>query len=261
MRVFGMDYIYGHIESTDGLLWVVGRDPDLFDYFLPEKWRKTPRIRLSDVNPVFGTTTKDNVRLVWRVSRVGEQPDVDPFKPDERRILDHGYNSPFEEVALALALNSASQKAIYPRAIYMTGRRTAVPARVSDDRRYRTHANLQTYDGQPLLRPGHDYIILWGYWNGPDELLAVKDEPPYTSISALRALREGHIDTPTYLRLMERARRQLAEMGIEDLNLRGTHLLLSLETCGRVALDAEGLPGVLICNFELLRGPIPEAGR
>ena len=33
----GVDYVYGEVESTGGALWVVGRDPVLFDYFLPEK--------------------------------------------------------------------------------------------------------------------------------------------------------------------------------------------------------------------------------
>jgi hypothetical protein len=29
----GVDYIYGRAESTGGILWVVGKDPDLFNYF------------------------------------------------------------------------------------------------------------------------------------------------------------------------------------------------------------------------------------
>ena len=42
INLLGVDYIVGHAESTGGLLWVVGRDPDLFNYFLPERWRRTP---------------------------------------------------------------------------------------------------------------------------------------------------------------------------------------------------------------------------
>jgi hypothetical protein len=38
--------------------------------------------------------------LSGKVSRVGELPDMDPIKDEENRILQHGYNSPFEEVAL-----------------------------------------------------------------------------------------------------------------------------------------------------------------
>ena len=258
MRVFGVDYVCGRIESTNGALWVVGRDPELFDYFLPEKWRKTPRVRHSLVNQVYETTTKDNVRLVWRVSRVGELPDMDPFKPDERRILEHGYNSPFEEVALAMTLTARGIGAVYPRAVYRTGAGTQLLQGLDDNRRLATHRHLRTPDGEPILLPGHGYIILWGYWNGPDELLAVKDAPPYTSLNALHAYREGLLDEATYLRLLDRAGRRLADAGIEDLNLRGNHLLLSREAAtGRLALDPDGLPTVLICNFELLKQTPP----
>ena len=253
VSILGVDYVHGPTETTGGALWVVGRDGDLFDYFLPEKWRRTPRMRLSVINQVYETTTKDNIRLVWRVSRVGEQPDTDPFKADEKRIGDHGYNSPFEEVALAMQLSAAGIGAIYPRAVYMTGDRSGLSATLSDDRRYATHASLRTPDGRPVLCKGHDYIILWGYWNGPDELLAVRDDPPYTSINAVQAWRDGLLDEPTYLKLMRRARGRLAEVSIEDLNLRGTHLLLSRLADGTLARDADGLPSVLICNFELLR--------
>jgi len=260
VTVLGVDYVYGRTESTHGALWVVGRDPELFDYFLPEKWRKTPRTKLSVVNEVYETTTKDNVRLVWRVSRVGEQPDMDPFKADERRIFDHGYNSPFEEVALAMTLNARGIGAIYPRAVYRTGGGARMSVGLADDRRHTSHQAIRTPDGAPVLRQGHDYVLIWGYWNGPDELLAVKDDPPYTSINALQAYREGLVDDATYLRLMERTRGRLAKAGIEDLNLRGNHLLLSLKSPGGLAMDDEHLPAVLICNFELLHMTAAPAG-
>ncbi|MEF9438335.1 MAG: hypothetical protein L0922_06215, partial [Candidatus Mariimomonas ferrooxydans] len=41
IEVFGVPYMYGHAESTGGHLWVVGKNARLFDYFLPERWRKT----------------------------------------------------------------------------------------------------------------------------------------------------------------------------------------------------------------------------
>ena len=124
VTIMGVDYVYGQVESTGGSLWVVGRDPMLFDYFLPEKWRRTPRTRLSASQQVYETVTKDNVHLVWRVSRVGQRPDADPFVRRERRILAHGYNSPFEEVAIAMDLSRKGIETTYPRAIYMTGHRS-----------------------------------------------------------------------------------------------------------------------------------------
>jgi len=114
VKIMGVDYVYGTVEATGSALWVVGKDPALYDYFLPEKWRDTPRIRQSVFGQIYRTTTKDNVNLVWKVSRVGELPDWDPIKYDERRILQHGYNSPFEEVALALELTNKGIPTTYP---------------------------------------------------------------------------------------------------------------------------------------------------
>jgi len=254
VRIFGVDYVYGHIESTGGALWVVGKDPELFDYFLPEKWRKTPRTRLSLTNQVYDTITKDNIHLVWRVSRIGELPDMDPFKDHEKRILEYGYNSPFEEVALAMELTARGIETIYPRAIYMTGEAAKLPAALSDERRFENHAHLVMPDGRCALEPDHDYIIIWGYWNGPDELLAEKDENYYTGVNALSAYRDGLIEQGTYLRMMQATRDRLTAFGVEDLNLRGNHLILSIDKQGRLLADpATHLPAVRICNFEMLR--------
>ena len=48
--------------------------------------------------------TKDKVPIVWDVSRVGVYPDVDPLNENEQKLPVFGYNSPFEEVNLALYL-------------------------------------------------------------------------------------------------------------------------------------------------------------
>jgi hypothetical protein len=136
----------------------------------------------------------------------------------------------------------------------MTGEADNLPAALVDNRRFESHAHLVMPDGRPALEGDHDYIIIWGYWNGPDELLAEKDEDYYTGVNALRAYRQGIIDQDTYIRLMESARNRLTAVGIEDLNLRGNHLILSIDKQDRLLMDAaSGLPAVRICNFELLR--------
>ena len=84
-NVMGVDYIFGRAESTGGLLWVVGKDPDLFNYFLPERWRRTPKKKLSSHNQVFRTSTKDNINLVWRVSRMGESAVAGPSRKQPER--------------------------------------------------------------------------------------------------------------------------------------------------------------------------------
>jgi len=48
VELFGVDYVWGHADSTGGLLWVVGTDPELFPYFLPERWRRTPGHQLGN---------------------------------------------------------------------------------------------------------------------------------------------------------------------------------------------------------------------
>jgi len=254
MNIFGVDYIYGRTQSTDGELWVVGKDPDLFDYFLPERWEKTLRRRLSAFHEIFHTVTKDNINLVWKTSHIGIVPDVDPFKEDEREIIEFGYNSPFEEVALAEKLTRAGIPTTYPRAVYMTGVRSEISAFLFDKHRYETHKHLQTPEGSAILRRNRDYISIWGYWNGPDDKLAARDGDYFEGINALRAWREGIISKEEYVSLMLHIRERLLAINVEDLNLRGSHILLSRQFNNTELIrDRDGLPEARICTFELLR--------
>ncbi len=253
-NILGVGYIYGRAQSTDGDLWVVGHDPDLFDYFLPERWEKSPRVRLSAFHEIYHTVTRDNIHLVWKVSEVGLVPDMDPFQESEREILEFGYNSPFEEVALALKLSEAGIPTTYPRAIYTTGVRSDISELLLDRRRYETHRHMLTPSGDPILRSDRVYINIWGYWNGPDDMLAARDEDHFEGVNALRAWREGIIDKPEYVDLMECTGQKLRAVGVEDLNLRGTHILLSRRCrTGELVRDPEGIPEARICSFELLR--------
>jgi len=254
MNIFGVGYIYGEAQSTGGELWVVGKDPDLFDYFLPERWEKSPRTRLSSVHEAFYTRTKDNIHLTWKVSRVGIVPNVDPFKEDERAILEFGYNSPFEEVAVALRLSNGGVPTTYPRAVYKAGVASGISDSLFDPGRYESHRHLVTPRGTPVLDPKGDYITIWGYWNGPDEKLAANDGDYVEGINALRAWRDGLITEDIYVELMRRVHERLTALQVEDLNLRGTHILLSRRvSTGELVRDADGLPETRICNFELLR--------
>jgi len=250
VNVMGVDYIYGATESTGGALWVVGRDPRLFDYFLPERWRQMQRTRLSTVDPVFRTTTKDMVQLVWRPSHVGEHPKVQSTHVGGAGAEEHGYNSPFEEVALSMMLSTKCIPATYPRAIYMSGHERET---VDDDDRFVSHRDLTTPDGAPLLRRDRDYYTIWGYWNKPDEMLAREDRDYYRAVDALHAFREGLITRELYLALMHDVRKRLERCGVEDLNYCGMHILLSLDAGGEFVRDPNGLPEARICNCELLK--------
>ncbi|MBM4154629.1 MAG: hypothetical protein FJ221_06320 [Lentisphaerae bacterium] len=252
--VFGIDYICGHTESTGGELWVVGRDPELFDYFLPERWRRTPRERLSDAREVWKTRTKDQVNLVWKVSRVGEVPEPDPAGPRAARIREHGFNSPFEEFEIALRLARDGVPVVYPRAIYMTGQEAAgAAAYAADTRRYDRDAAIPGPDGRPALRRDHNYITVWGYWNGADETLATRDVAVCSPLSLARALAGGRVTAAEHDALLAGAAEALARAGYEDLNLGGGHLLLSVPPQGGFLLGDDGRPVVRWCNFSLMR--------
>lgn len=253
VNVLGVDYIYGRVESVKGRLWVVGKDPVLYDYFLPERWRHFPKTKISVYSEMYHTVTKDGIHLVLQASRVGQQPDMDPFREDEQKILAHGYNSPFEEVALAVELAAQGVACIYPRAIYMSDSATEISRSVFDGSRYHSHEGLVMPDGEPALKANRDYIIIWGYWNGPDEKLADKDGDYYEGIDALRAYKENLIDKNLYFQILQRTRERLAAVGVEDLNLRGNHVMVSRDSRGRLVMDSQGFPEIRLSNFEFLR--------
>lgn len=253
VNIFGVDYIYGRVESTNGRLWIVGHDPKLFDYFQPERWRNTNQVRLSDSHHVYYTLTKDNIHLVWKTSRVGEIPK--PLKLDYqgRRMIQVGYNSPFEEFALALELGRRGFPVTYPRAIYMTGTRTSGFDLPQDMRAFVRHDNLLTPEGEPILRPERDYIKIWGYWNGTDEMLASGSEEIYQGINALQAFQRGLLSEEDLRRLTLRAIERLTELGYDYINLSKHHFLLTLDGNKNLILDAQGEPEFRLCNFEMLR--------
>jgi hypothetical protein len=248
--IFGVDYVHGPCESTGGRLWVVGHDPALFDYFQPERWRRTPRTSLSDSAQVYSTTTKDGIHLVWKVAHVGEPPDPAATSPALAAL---GYNSPFEEIAYALRLAAAGVPTTYPRAIYMLGHLSTLPPDSLDPSRYRTHADIRNPDGSPALLRERNYIVIWGYWNGTDEVLAASDAPSCSGIDAARAAAQGLIPADTLPSLIEKARLLLASAGFQDLLPLPSHFLLTLLPDGTLLRDPDSTPALRFCTFETLR--------
>ena len=253
MTIFGVPYIYGHAESTRGLLWVVGLYPDLFDYFLPERWMWTPRDRLSGTHKVYHTKTKDDVHLVWKISRVGETPAGNPRYPHCTEPLTHGYNSPFEEFSFAMELMRGKINTIYPRAIYMAEPQLERPEYNVDERRYDSHSHIVTPDNKPILSRNSNYICVWGYWNGPDERLAVADGDFVSGLNLDEACRQGILGEDELGELLARKRRKLERAGFEDLNLKADHVLVSLDSRGDIIRDAAGQIELRVCNLDLVR--------
>ena len=252
-NLLGVDYIFGRAESTGGLLWVAGKDPDLFNYFLPERWRRTPKKNLSAHNEIFYTRTKDDINLVWKISRMGEPARLNNPEADQTAASAYGFNSPFEEFAFALELAKHGIKTVYPRAVYMTGRKRETPRPNADTRRYATLADLRTPDGDPAVREEYDYITIWGFWNGPDELLAVQDGRFYQAFNTRHAFAGKMISKEAMEELMRMKAERLARCGFEDLNPKPDHLLISFAPDLHLVLGTTGKPEVRLCNFELVR--------
>ena len=254
MKIFDVPYLYSDVPSSKGRLWVVGNDPLLFDYFLPEKWRHVNRTRLSRYHDIFHKKSRDGINLVLKTSKIGLKPDADPFNQRGNNILEFGFNSPFEEIALALELNKKGLPSIYPRAIYMTGSIATISEDDIDNSRYLSHANILIPDkNEPILKKHHDYIILWGYMNGADEMLAEFDGNYYTPISALNAYRHNIISKDIYFTIMEQTVEKMQNIGVKDLNLRGTHILLMMDENQSIIERKNGQPQTRICNFEYLK--------
>jgi hypothetical protein len=251
MEIFGVPYIFGHAESTGGRMWVVGRNARLFDYFLPERWRRTPSLSLSDANEVYYTVTKDNIHLVWETSRVGEIPLDRKFGPEEIEKIRHfGINSPFEEFAISQSLNAQGIHSVYVRAIYMTG--SAKVERSIDPRKYESHREVLDSDGNPVLGEDHNYITIRGYYNGPDEWVSKHEGALLTPIDLPKAVRKNIITDSQCRDFMEKIVGRLRDAGYDGSLLKANDLLLALDSKGQIMKDKTGEPDVIICNFEIL---------
>jgi hypothetical protein len=249
MEVFGVPYMYGHAESTGGHLWVVGRNARLFDYFLPERWRKTPSLKLSATKEVFYTITKDNIHLVWKTSRVGEMPDEEDEDRYDPKIRRYGINSPFEEFAIANRLNGIGIPSVYVRAIYMTGSTKIEPS--ADFRRYDSHKKILDPEGNPILQEAHNYITIRGYYNGPDYSVAERG-PLYMPMDLAKAVYNGLIDESLCLALLDRVREKLRDAGYDGSLLKANDLLLAVDSNRKIMNNSYGEPEVIVCNFELI---------
>ncbi|MBI4848429.1 MAG: hypothetical protein HY808_07635 [Nitrospirae bacterium] len=249
MEIFGVPFIYGHAESTGGHLWVVGNNARLFDYFLPERWRKTPSIRLSENKDIFYTITKDNIHLVWETSRVGEMPDEEGERYNPK-IIKFGINSPFEEFSIALELNQLGIPCVYVRAIYMTG--TSKIEVSADIRKYESHKNILDPEGNPILQENHNYITIRGYYNGPDQWVAEQKGALYVPVDLSRAITKGLIDETQCRMLLKKVKENLMDVNYDGSLLKLNDLLLAVNSKGEIVKDSSGNTLVIICNFELI---------
>lgn len=249
-EIFGVPYVHGHVESTGGLLWVVGCNPRLFDYFLPERWRKTPCHSFSENHEVYYTVTKDNIHIVWKTSRVGEKSREGEGGRNQDLIREYGFNSPFEEFAIAHFLTNNGVPTVYTRAIYMTGSTKTEPT--ADLRHYGSHGRIFGMDDYPILRENHEYIIIRGYFNGADSWVASHEGQLSRPFDLERAGFEGILPCEECQKLLEITRSRIKNVGYDGTLLELNDVIISIDPNGSTIMDEENLPKARICNFELL---------
>jgi hypothetical protein len=254
VNILGVDYIHGRAESTGGMLWIVGCDPELYEYFLPERWRTTPQIRFMEIHETYFTTSKDNIRFVWKVSRVGERPEVAAFGADGFRMLAYGFNSPFEKVAAAWWLRRRGIPAILPRAVYRTGHRSQLDESLFDPSRYHTHAHYRALDNEPILQPKRNYITIWDYWNGHVPV-SEEEAPVGRSVNVDQAVERGLMNAHESSCLVADFKEKLENEGVEVFRLVPAHILLSIGPKQTLERDEKGRLRACLCNFQYLRLP------
>jgi hypothetical protein len=242
MEILGVDYIYGS-PSNQGNLFVIGNDPDLFEFYDPARWWTTPRIRLSPI--VFRTRTIDSLHLVYRTSRVGMRPDQDPSSDQGRAIREFGYNSPFEEIAIAERLRENGVRTVFPRAVYRTAHESLPAEWLADDSRFKSHANLQTIDGNALLDRNHDYFTVWGFFRGDDPLKGYREKGRWGIIDIEEACDEGLLNERQYQELIDSVMERLTNTGFSE-TIKNDRFILHFEN-EELSRDEKGRFRVILC--------------
>ena len=249
VRIMNVDYLYG-ATPNGGRIWVVGNDPELFDYFVPDRWRRTPRLKLSSINELYRTRTRDNIHVVYRQSRVGEQPHVDPAYEPGKSIMAYGFNSPFEEVRIAQALRDRGVRTVYPRAIYRTAHESVRAHYLIDPRRYESHASLRNPDdpAQSILISGHDHYTIWGQWRGIDVVAEYRHAHGDTATDMPQAYEDGLLSAEDYGRLTDTTHARMMALGFTDAAVQHLQFLLVRAPGGDgFCRDASGDLQVIFC--------------
>jgi len=229
LTVNHIPYIFGPTPNG-GKLWVVGNNHRLFDFFLPEKWRSRDRIRLSSKNEAYHSVTPDNLHLVYKRSRVGILPESNPLDEAPSAIVQHGYNSPFEEVFIAEDLRRSGISATHPRAIYRTGQRSTMARFNHDPRRYDAARHLLTPEEPPeqILSDQHDYYVLWGCWRGIDPERGYLPGSQHWGLTTIsQALDDRLINAEEASRIMRSTLARLENQNLADLFVGKYDFLLS----------------------------------
>ena len=181
---------------------------------------------------------------------MGEQPEPTSKEQNPAALLSHGFNSPFEEFSIALDLARKGIAVTYPRAIYMSGLESS-RARfyIVDERRFRALEGIVVEDSKTLFLHTHNYLTIWGYWNGAAEM----EENHLRPIDLARACKFGMVEDHIANTIVVNTKKLLEKAGYRDLSFLASHLLLSQRHDKSLILGPDSLPAVRLCNFELMQ--------
>jgi hypothetical protein len=245
MTLFGTRYVSGPVESTGGQLWVIGQNPRLFDYFLPERWRKTALWRIAQETELSYTVTKDGLNLLWRPSRVGESVKTAREASEAR---DPRYLSPFEVFTVLRELIDAKVPVVAPRAIYRTG--TAKTESSDDLRAYALHAGMNDDDGTPVLREDRNYLMIFGIYSWVDDDVPPKGDYIPRPVGLANARSFGLVSELEALSSVCHLQEQVRRAGFDPSVITTDDLLVTLDDHDRVLMAEPGLPYARVHNVE-----------
>jgi hypothetical protein len=95
--------------------------------------------------------------------------------------------------------------------------------------------------------------MVWGFWNGPDESLAERDGEYYIGVNLVNAYRRNLINEQEYDELLEQVRQMLLTHGMQQLALKGNHVMVSLNSKNELIRRPDGRLEVRLCNFESMQ--------
>jgi hypothetical protein len=244
-EILGLDYVHGPVESTGGHLWVVGNNPRLFDFFLPERWRKTALWRLANDTEISYTITKDGVHLLWTPSRVGEAGPSDAYG------LPLSYGSPFEAFATLRALSRAGVPVVAPRAIYHTG--TSKTEACEDNSAYEKLDDYLLADGSKVLRSDRNYLMIFGFYAWVRDGGIPSYIPPVPRPAGLvNSFERGLVGFREVKASVEYIKELIADAGYDGNAVTADDLLVALDDNDSVVLAGPGLPAVRLHCAELV---------
>lgn len=175
-------------------------------------------------------------------------PRIDPLQPRAKQIRDHGFNSPFEEVAIAERLRQMGIPTTYPRAICRTGHGTIQAAYLRDERRFAEHAHLRipTDPQEALLSPDHDYYTIWDWFRGIDPETQDQSQGAHGVYDLVRASEDNLISKEEYEAAVARTRARLRDRGLPTGIADSDEFLVLVGRDG-IRRDNEGEAEIIFC--------------